>query len=47
MSVHGPSRLYFDPLKLQSFDFNACPDPDPFDFNACPDPDPAFHSMRS
>jgi hypothetical protein len=37
VSVHGPPRLYFEPLKL--FYCN-------FDVNADPnlDPDPAFHS---
>ncbi len=26
-SVHGPLQLYFEPLKLLSFDFKADPDP--------------------
>ncbi len=34
--VHGPPRLYFEPLKLLDFD-NADPDPD-FHLNADPDP---------
>jgi hypothetical protein len=37
-SVHGPSGLNFEPLKLLNFD----PDPDPaFHFIVAPDPDPA------
>ncbi len=34
VSVHCPLRLYYEPLKLLNFDFNADSDPDP---------DPAFH----
>jgi hypothetical protein len=26
VSVHGPPGLYFEPLKLLNFDFNADPD---------------------
>jgi ABC-type bacteriocin/lantibiotic exporter with double-glycine peptidase domain len=37
MSVHGPPRLHFEPLKLLSFDVNADPD-SAFPFNADPDP---------
>jgi hypothetical protein len=33
LSVHGLPRLYFEPLKLLNFAFDAVPDPDP-----------AFHS---
>ncbi len=41
MSVHGPPRLYFEPLKLLNLGFfNADLDP-AFHFNA--DPDPVFH----
>ncbi len=40
MSVHGPPRLYFKPLKLLIFDFNADPNP-AFHSNADPYPDPA------
>ncbi len=40
MFVHGLPRLYFEPLKLLSFDFNADPDPD-FHSNADPDLCPA------
>ncbi len=39
MSVHGPTRLHFEPPKLSNFDFTADPDPDPaFHSNADPDP---------
>jgi hypothetical protein len=38
MSIHGPPRLYFKPLKLLNFDFNA--DLDPAAKNNA-DPDPA------
>jgi hypothetical protein len=37
VSVHGPTRLHFKPLKLLNFDFNAGPDP-AFHYNADPDP---------
>jgi hypothetical protein len=37
VSVHGHPQLYFEPLKLLNFDFNADPDPD-FHFNADPGP---------
>ncbi len=40
MSVAASPRLYFEPLKLLNFDFNADPDPS-FHTNADPDPDPA------
>ncbi len=36
MSVQGPSRLYFEPLKLLNFDFYADPDPA---FHSSADPD--------
>jgi hypothetical protein len=37
LSVHGPPRLYFEPLKLLNFDFYADTDPD-VHFNGDPDP---------
>jgi hypothetical protein len=37
VSDHGPPRLYFEPLKLLNFHFNADPDP-AFYSNANPDP---------
>jgi hypothetical protein len=37
VSIHGPPRLYFEPLKLLNFDFNADSD-SVFHFNADPDP---------
>jgi hypothetical protein len=39
-----PLQLYFEPSKIQNFDFDADPDP-AFDFGA--DPDPAFTLMLS
>jgi hypothetical protein len=36
-SVRGPLKLYFEPLKLLNFDFNADPDAT-FYSNANPDP---------
>ncbi len=36
MSVHGPPRLYFEPLKLLNFNSNTDPDP-AFNSNADPD----------
>ncbi len=36
MSVHGPLRLYFEPIKLLNFNSNADPDP-AFNSNANPD----------
>ncbi len=45
MSVHGPLRLLFEPLKLFNFDVHADPDPNPaFNSNADPYPDPASKS---
>jgi hypothetical protein len=42
VSVHGPPRLNFQPLKLLNLDFNVDSDRDPaFPYNA--DPDSAFH----
>ncbi len=41
MSVHGPQRLYFEPLKLLNLDSNADPDT-AFNSNADPDPGPAY-----
>jgi hypothetical protein len=41
MSVYGPPRLYFEPVMLQNFDFNADPYPD---FHSNADPEPAFKS---
>ncbi len=39
VSVHNSPRLYFEPLKLLHFDFDANPDPDPaVHSNADPDP---------
>jgi hypothetical protein len=39
VSVCGPSRICFEPLKLLNFDFNADLDLDlAFNFNADPDP---------
>jgi hypothetical protein len=38
--VQGPTLLYFEPIKLLNFDFNADSDP-AFRSNAEPDPDPA------
>jgi hypothetical protein len=39
VSVHGPPRLHFKPLRLMNFAFNADPDPDPaFPSNADLDP---------
>jgi hypothetical protein len=40
VSIQGPPRLFFEPLKLQSFDFNADTDPHPA-FHSNMDPDPA------
>jgi hypothetical protein len=37
VSVHGPQRLYFEPVKLLKFDFNADPEP-VFQSNADPYP---------
>ncbi len=52
-SVRGPLQLYFKPLKLLNFDFNADPDtifysnanPDPkiMQINADPDPQPSMY----
>jgi hypothetical protein len=39
VSVHGPLRLYFEPLKLLNFDFHTDPDPA---VHTDADPDPAF-----
>jgi hypothetical protein len=36
VSVYGPPRLHFEPLKLLDFDFSAVPDP-VFHSNADPD----------
>jgi hypothetical protein len=42
VSVHGPPRLFFEPLKPLNFFFNADLDPDPaFHSSAAPDSDPA------
>jgi hypothetical protein len=38
VSVHGPPRLHFEPLKRLNFDFDADPDPD---FHSNVEPDPA------
>ncbi len=50
VSVRGPPRLYFEPLKLLKLGFNADPDPafhsksDPYPaFHSKAEPDPAFH----
>jgi hypothetical protein len=40
VSVHGPAGLYFEPLKLLNFDFNADPY-QAFHYNPDPDSDPA------
>ncbi len=42
VSVHGPPRLYVEPLKLMNFDFNADPDPA---FHSSADPDPASKTI--
>ncbi len=42
MSVLGPPRLHFEPLKLLNFDVNADPDP-ALPFNADPDPSPKIN----
>jgi hypothetical protein len=41
VSVHGPTRLYFKPLKLLNFDFIADPDTA---FHSNKDPDPTFEN---
>jgi hypothetical protein len=38
VSVHGPPRLYFEPLKLLAYEFNADPDSASKN-NADPEPD--------
>jgi hypothetical protein len=40
VSVHGPPRLHFEPIKFQKFDLNADPDSDPA-IRSNADPDPA------
>ncbi len=43
MSIRGPPRLDFVPLKLLNSDINADLDPDPaFHSKADPDPNPAY-----
>jgi hypothetical protein len=43
LSVHGPLRLHFEPLKLLTFEFNADTVPDPATkINAYPVPLPAI-----
>jgi hypothetical protein len=43
VGVHGPPRLYFEPIKLLSYNFNADPDPA---FHSHVDPDPVSPIMR-
>ncbi len=43
LSVYGPPRLFFEPLKLLNFDFNADPVPA---FHSNSDQDPTFQIMR-
>jgi hypothetical protein len=46
VSVHGPPRLHFEPLKLLNFDLNADPDLD-LAFHSNADPDSMLIRIRN